>query len=275
MRALVGLAACLGALRLATLSVTAAAEPGPSAQELLNGVVAHLPQDPLDIHGDLIIRKARGVVIKELHFGMLLRWGDQPATAEYLIRDSFGTELEKLTLVRHADGKLETHYASGSPLAPAPTPPLDARIQDADLSWTDLSLDFLWWPGGKIVGSDEVRGRPCLIVDVPAPARTVGTETPSKDAYAHVRVWVDRDLFLLLQAEAYNAAETRVRRLWVRSLQKRHDRWMIKDLEIQAYPPVQRTRLHIRDSLSPPPDGAAEVVDTVDPAPVAELSPAK
>ncbi len=237
-----------------------------SAQEILDAVVARLPQERLNIRGNLLVRKLRGVVAQELHFDMLLDWGASPATACYTIRDNFGGDLEQLTLSRAADGRLDTTYFTDG-TTPAPTPPLTTRIQGTDVSWTDLTLDFLWWPGARITGRGDIKGRSCHVLDVPAPqpARapaTVypaadGTNAPPADAdpgYAFVRIWVDRELFVMMQAEAYNAAGTRVRKLWVQSLKKQGGRWMIKDLEVQAYPPLQRTRLRVRD------------VETLDPA---------
>ncbi|MCE9614414.1 MAG: outer membrane lipoprotein-sorting protein [Lentisphaerae bacterium] len=221
----------------------------PDAQAILDAVVARLPRETLEIEGDLITRKPRGVVVNTLRFAMRLDWGATPATARYTIRDTFGADLEELTLSRSARGQLSARYAKGSPLAPADVPALTTRIQQTDLSWTDLSLAFLWWPGARVTGTDSVRGRPCYILDVPAPAETVASDAVR---YAFVRIWVDQELSLLMQAEAYSPAGIRVRRLWVRSLKKQGDRWMIKDLEVQAYPPVQRTRLHVNAVDTPP-----------------------
>ena len=53
-------------------------------------------------------------------------------------------------------------------------PPLTERIEDTDVTWMDLTLAYLWWPDGKTVGEEEVRGRACWVLDVPAPTNHFG-----------------------------------------------------------------------------------------------------
>lgn len=229
----------------------------PEAQALLDGVVARLPQDPLLIEGDLVVRKPRGVVTQTLRFEMRLEWGRSPARAQYTIRDAFGAELERMTLVRHAGGRLVVQYARGNPLQEAPPPPLDDPIQDTDLSWSDLTLAFLWWPGAMLTGEDTIRNRPCYVVEVPAP-HDGGAQALDR-ACSAVALWVDRDLSMLLQAEARDADGNPIRTLWVKSFKKTNERWMIKDMEVQRYPLTHRTRLRVErfkelKSAAPGPD---------------------
>ncbi len=221
--------------------------------------MARLPQAPLLIEGDLIVRRPRGVVVNTLRFEMHLAWGQEPAEALYIIRDAFGVELERLTLKRHADGVLETDYAAGDPARPAPAPSLQQRIQNTDFSWADLTLAFLWWPEARLVGTDRLRGRTCHLVDAYAPDARDGASTGTAP-YARVRAWVDQEMYMLLQAEAQDAQGHPLRTLWVRSFRKTNDRWMIKDLEIQSYPLVHRTRLHVRHFRELEP-GTAEDAD--------------
>jgi hypothetical protein len=68
-----------------------------------------------------------------------------------------------------------------------------------------------------------------------------------------VRLWIEEKIRVLLQAEGYDAQGEAVRRLWVQSCKKINDRWMIKDMEIQQYPEIHRTRLTVRDVKPQPP----------------------
>jgi hypothetical protein len=52
---------------------------------------------------------------------------------------------------------------------------------------------------------------------------------------------------MLLQAEALDPGGKAVRRLWVRSVKKINERWIIKDLEVEGFPAEHRTRLDVRD----------------------------
>jgi hypothetical protein len=95
------------------------------------------------------------------------------------------------------------------------------------------------------------------VVDVPAPTNGPAVAA-GKDAaaagtgagrpYARVRLWIEENLRVLLQAEGYDARGEAIRRLWVQSCKKINDRWMIKEMEVQGYPEIHRTKLSIRDA---------------------------
>jgi hypothetical protein len=126
--------------------------------------------------------------------------------------------------------------------------PLHTRIQETDISWADLTLAFLWWPNSRVVGDDTVRGRECLVLDIPAPERApTSVDEINSMPYTSVRLWVDREMLMLLQAEGRDSEGDPMRKLWVKSLKKIDGQWMIKDMEIQSFPPIHRTRLRIRE----------------------------
>jgi len=220
-----------------------------SGQPILDAVVARLPREPLDITGEIVVRKRRGVVMRELKFDMALRLGAVPTLARYTIRDAFGETMEQLTVRRGADRRASIEYAAGSPPAATSPPPLHVAIQETDISWADLSLAFLWWPGSRVVGTDTVRGRDCYVLNVPAPASPGGDPEAGATGvrYTSVQLWIDSELFMLLRAEGRNADGNALRTLWVKSLKKIDEQWMIKDLEVQTYPLKHRTRLRIRE----------------------------
>jgi hypothetical protein len=218
-----------------------ASTPPPAAQQLLDDVVAQLPRDPLRVQGDITVRRRRGVVIRQLTFEMGLNWGAAEPAARYTIRDITGADLEQLTFVRKGAGAPMLEYAAGDPLAAAPVPALAAAIQGTDISWLDLSLAFLWWPGGQLAGSGDVKERPCYIVEVPAP-RGAGAGN-----CAFVRLWIDQKLHMLLRAEGLDAERHMLKRLWVQSLKRINGRWLVKDLEVEGPDPVHRTRLTVRE----------------------------
>ena len=246
------------AIVLAALSPLAAFgdDPERSAQDILDAVVERLPREPMHIEGDLVVRRRRGVVVRELRFDMFLRWGASPAESRYTIRDAFGRELETLSVTRPDGAAPRMRYTSAAQDDGPREPPLFSPIQGSDVSWIDLSLSFLWWPGGTVTGREEVRGRECYVLEVPAPERAADA-ADAGTPYGSVRLWIDRELLMLLQAEGLDASRQPLRTLWVKSLKKIDNRWMIKDMEIQSYPAVHRTRLHVRDvSVEAPQEGA-------------------
>lgn len=230
-----------------------AAEPGaeptpaaePSAQQLMDDMVARLPLEPLSISGDIILRKRHGVVVRELKFRMNLDWGKKPATAQYTITDALGAKLEEMSVSRE-DGKPPqfTHSFSTADNKGNTMPDLSDAIQGTDISWTDLTLSFLWWKGESIIGKEEIRGRPCYIVLVRPP------ESGKIGQYSEAHLWLDEKLHMLLQAQGFDKDGTPVRSLWVQGFKKINDRWMIKDMEIQSSP-SHRTKLLIDDVGNP------------------------
>lgn len=229
---------------VATLS--SSADPGdedPDGISILESVVAGLPAERLDISGDLLVRKKRGVEVRELKFDMMLDWGAVPPEARYTILDGFGSALEQFSVARPNDVEPVIHFATGPDLTPTNAPPAFSSVLDTDFTWTDLALSFLWWDGGKRVGEESVKGRDCYMIDVPVPA-DIRSQDPR---YDHVRLWIDKEIRMLLMAEGRGADEEPLRRMWVRSFKKVNQRWMIKDMEIQSYPTDQRTKLTIRE----------------------------
>lgn len=215
---------------------TAAVAELPSTDELMARLLARLPSKPILITGDLITTPASGEKSK-LGVAILLCY---PRLARYTIRDAFGQTLEQLTVTR-ADGQTSFTYEHGDPATPAPAPALGARVRDTALSWMDLTLGFLWWNGGSIIGREENRNQLCYVLDRRAPPSTT-------TSYASMRLWVDTRVSMLLQAEGYDKLGDCTRRLSVKSFKKINDEWMIKDLEVEDLPAGSRTILRVRDA---------------------------
>jgi hypothetical protein len=210
-----------------------------SADDLLNDVVARLPSDPLEITGELTVRRRKGVVKQKLGFSMNLDLGSVPSKAIYRITDGSGARYGKLEVRRTAGGAASYIYFNGEDTEPGSLPELSTRILASDVSWADLTLSFLWWRGGRRMGDEEVIGRKCHIVEVDAPDSDRGS-------YSRVRLWIDVKHRMLLRAQAFHG-EKPARTLWVRSLRKINDRWMIKDMEIQEPGSSTRTKLTVHD----------------------------
>ena len=223
------------------MSKTGADIPPPaSADQLLSNALAHFPQKPLTINGDVIVRRKRGIPVLKRKFEIDVHWGADPIVARYTIRSETGADLEQLTVTRKSGKDPELKYAAGTPLASVDVPNMLTPIQASDMCWLDLTLSFLWWKGGAIKGTEKIRGFECYIVDIPAPKGTT-------DQYSRVRLWIEKKINVMLQAEGYDAKDKLLRRLWVRSCKKIDDTWMIKDLEVQRFPVHHRTKLHISE----------------------------
>ena len=210
----------------------------PAGPQLLDDMRAQFPREPVVINGALEVRKRKGVVTRTLNVEMVLNLGRSPATAKYVLKDAFGKDIGQMTVTRTPGSPARFEYAEGSPPATAALPDLFKPFQDTDVSWMDLTLSFLWWPGGKTIRTETLRGQNSFIVEVEAPAGETGQ-------YRKVLLWIDEKLHMVLQAEGYDAKGELVRRLFIKSFKKMEERWMLKDMDIQCFPSDHRTNLRV------------------------------
>jgi hypothetical protein len=226
---------------VAAAAAMAAPTVAITADALMRSTLAQLPPEPLAIKGELIVRLQRGIILEKYPFECLLHWGASPAVAHYMLPARGAHPREQMELTRSAAGRQIAYRRGIAPTNAAP-PSLTTRIRDTDLSWLDLTLDFLWWHHPTIVGEESVRGFDCYIVELPRPA-------DMEAEYAVARLWIGKQQHLLLQAEGVDANGKVVRRLWVKSCKKIDEKWIVKEMEIQSYPVVHRTKLHILEVI--------------------------
>ncbi len=208
----------------------------PEFVYVMSRVREQLPQNPLLIAGRLLRAPRTGAPEPVCLVNITLLLGQSPPTARYSINDMFGDPIEQVTIKRKPDLSSEILYETGSPPAPAPAPDLREAIHESGITWSDLSMSFLWRNDGMVAGSDSVRGRDCIVVEFAQPGDK-----------GLLRLWIDNKLFMAIQAEEYDASGTRVRRLSVKSIKKINETWVIKDMEVRRYPSMERTLLRIDD----------------------------
>lgn len=258
-----------GLLALWMAAIAVAGEtPSPvaptNAADLMASVVAQLPREALTVTGEIEVTRRHGVVTKKVLFEMLLNFGAGTPSARYSLRDTLGKDLARLTLTRR-DSRVEKTYASGDPLQPAAVPDTGVPVLDTDMTWQDLTLSFLWWTDGDVVGDDVVKGRACTVVELRAP--------PDEPA-GKVKLWVDKQVPMMLQAEAFDGGGKKIRSLWIKSFRKISGRWMVREMEIQQEPPRHRTHITIT-GLDGERLAEAEGGDTVSPQPADDGGSAK
>ena len=224
-----------------------AEEENRTAAQILNDCTRVIPMEPLLLKGSLTVRRQRGKVLAEHGFNLLLDWGATPPTAECLLFEADGkTLLERALLARPAGRSAQIKLYRGPQMEEAETPAFSARIRGMDVTWLDLTLDFLWW---KDVRFDDVprgkcrTGRTCHILLASPPEEIPGCSA--------MRIWVDVALSCIMQAEQLDPQGNAVRKMWVQNVKKMDDRWMIRDMEIETLNSGHRTRLFIDDAVKP------------------------
>ena len=145
-----------------------------------------------------------------------------------------------ISLSRHAYELSRTNAVTrlavdGKPLDPKPVE-LDQPILGTDVTWSDLSLEYLWWDDFAFDAEREaesVHGQKCAVVLLKRGDRTV-------------RAWVDRKTGALMQAEELRDGQA-VRRLWGTRLKKFGDRWMANVMEVETIGSGHRTKITVDD----------------------------
>ena len=218
-----------------------------SARELLRACTRMIPLEPLVLKGDLTVRKERGIELANYPFRLLTDWGASPPSAECLLLTPEGTSvLERVVLTRPENAPAEIKVFKGLDTESPSTVSFAGRVRGTDMTWMDLTLDFLWWENVRFDRDPEGDcriGRSCHIL-IAAPPQSI----PGCSA---LRIWVDKQLKCIMQTEQLNAQGEAVRLMWVQRVKKMDDRWMIRHMEIETLGSGHRTKLLVDDVAKP------------------------
>lgn len=110
----------------------------------------------------------------------------------------------------------------------------NGRLLDTDVTWSDLTMDYLWWSDYEIdkeKDGESVQTISCKVIVF----RNKGRE---------VRVWIDPKTGALVQAEESQDDKV-VRRLFGTSIKKFGDRWAPHNIEVGKPGSKYRTKIVI------------------------------
>ena len=204
-------------------------QPPLSAQQLLDAVVAQMPTQPVLIVGRLGVRDRAQRTLRAYNVDIRLHISGDSVSGCYTLSDALGTILEQFKMDRVPGKQPHYEYAKGDPLQAAAIPGLFDVIRDTGVSWSDLTLPFLWWRDGSITGDGSHKGRDCSIITLRPPSYEV------KEPIT-VKVWIDKKYRMFLKAEEYDTAGKMLRRLSVVSFKKINEEWMVKDIAVEGSP---------------------------------------
>jgi len=196
-------------------------EPVP-ADAILEFVRTKLPSDPIKLSGTLKVRTKKGFTKASLPVEMELDWGATSPTANYRIGE------ESLEIIWKNDQPSYTFSNDRN------TPTSD--ILGTGLTWADLSFSVLWWPNSKLIDEKKKINRDCFVVDVPVP-----------DSDKTMRLWIEKKMGMLLEAQTLDARKKELRRMKIKSIKKMDGMWVAKDLEIRNKATGNKTTLQITD----------------------------
>ncbi len=185
---------------LASLMIATNATPA----ELVRNCRTMIPAN-VQLDGRIILRNRKGIPQAEYDYTLTRRNG--------------ATDLQ----LRDEDGKSVAFEKNG-------------QILKTDVTWSDLTLDYLWWDDFAFDAereSESVHGQKCAVVLMKKGDRTV-------------RVWVDRKTGALMQAEELRGGKP-VRRLWGTRIKKFGDRWMANVMEVETLGSGHRTKITVEE----------------------------
>jgi hypothetical protein len=175
-----------------------------SAHDLVMNCRTMIPAN-VELEGRIILRNRKGFVQSEYNYR--------------LVRNDGQTSLE----LKDDEGRTVPYEKEG-------------RILKTDVTWSDLTLDYLWWDDfsfDKERESESVHGQKCAVVVMKRGDRTV-------------KVWIDRKTGALMQAEEYKA-EKPIRKLWGTRIKKFGERWMANVLEVETTGSGHRTKITVEE----------------------------
>jgi len=208
------------------------------AEQIRNAV----PEEASQIQGTLFIRaggqtKAVPVVCRVVLHGATWETDyDTAATAN--------AGAEQLMVIHGTKALNEYLYARAqAPSAPLPKPaPLSPEeaaatpLAGSDFSVADLGLDFLHWPQQRRLKGEMRLGQPCYVLE---------SRDPGAKSIVRVKSYIDKESDGLLVAEAYDAADHKVKEFSLHgsSFKKVNGHWRLKEMEIRDIKNHSRTEL--------------------------------
>jgi hypothetical protein len=201
------------------LSFNGYAEPTPTNQDarvILNRVLSNRPVKDFSLKARLFVGDADPVMVE-----ILVK---NTATDT---RTIYRTAQTQVLVVQPVVGELHFYLRGVGELTGAQR---TGKLLGSEFSYYDLGLPFLRWPNPKLLDADDrVRARDCYAIEISAEG----------EPYTRVKVWIDKEYYALLRAEAFDKNGNLVRRFAVTSFKKIGEAWIPRGLEAAILPPGQ------------------------------------
>ena len=235
---------CLAVL-LVALALKAGTDDGLSESERKGQVLAAklrslAPATNAELRGVLNIRKADEIV--QVPIITRIVSGSPIWEGIYETDPPDKKAAEKLVIQHHADQPndyLFTPDKAAAPPAKVTGPQLATAFGGSDFWILDLGMEFLSWPGQRVIKKDPPLmrlSRPCDLLECTTP-------NPIPGGYARVLAYVDKETGGLIQAEAFDSAGKLLKEFSVRSVKKIRGQPQLKEIQIRNTKTKSRTRL--------------------------------
>jgi hypothetical protein len=215
-----------------------------SASEVLEACRNMLPRSKMKLEGSIILRNRKGIAQNEYDYTLWMNRSNPMETMRIILTPRGETnELAEVTVSKTPDWQSQIWMSEKGSKEAKPVPSLLSKVMDTDVTWLDLTLDFLWWANPVFEEEREtetVHGQRCAVILV-APPKPI-------EGMAAVRLWADKKTGCLMQAEQLDPQMNPMRRLWGTRVKKFGERWMANVLEVETLGSGHRTKITV-DSL--------------------------
>ena len=210
-----------------------------TAPQVLAACRDMLPKRPVRLSGALILRNRKGIVQKECDYRFVMRRSQEQTLLTIRLFERHTTnEIASVTVSRRGGAKPSVVLTANGKTQEVASP-LDC-VMDTDVTWLDLTFDFLWWTDAVYETEREgetVHGQKCMVILVRPPEKIAGLEA--------VRLWADKKTGCLMQAEQLGEGMKPLRRLWGTRVKKFDERWMVSVLEVETLGSRHRTKITV------------------------------
>jgi hypothetical protein len=226
----------------------AATKPAAASDEEGQKLAAELrllrPSDDLAVQGLLKIRDADG---KRANIPFRYRFISGEKTWQNVYETEGAGRVAGETLkVIHTEGKPNRYLFSRQSNGPVAEPVAGDKAMipfaNSDFWLADLGLEFLHWPGQRIVHEAKIKmrkGRPCKVLESVNPR-------PEAAGYTRVRSWIDIETGQPILAEAYGPDNKLVKEFEIGSVTKVNGQWELKNMEMRDARADSRTVLEFQ-----------------------------
>lgn len=221
--------------------LSAVPDPVKAGEELAARLRAAVPAQDAEFTGKLVI-VTEGGRVSEMPVASKVTAGSTNWQVIYQTFNQAGAPHESLRIVHTQDlsntyfftpdaQKISPKRVSGSEL----TQPLGG----SDFWLMDLGLDFLQWPGQKLLRNEMRRSRPCYVLESTQP-------NPAAGQYSRVLSWIDTEIIDgvgLIRAEAFDSARQLMKEFNVGKFRKIDGQWQLQNMKITSEKTGQETEL--------------------------------
>jgi hypothetical protein len=211
-------------------------QPNNNPNIILQNALAQFPEKPLEMDGALLIKNKKGFISHKYDFNAIVDINDTTPSAKYSFFVPETKSFMSLETTLETNGIPKTIFRKGQPAKEVEPPPLDSPILGSDITWENLSMQFLKWTNAVYVDSDTVLGLQTSIIKL--------YPTKFRDT-VHYKIWVAEKNSALMRFEEYDADDSLKRTIWIKSIKKIDGGFTVKDLEAESFPVIHRTKIKI------------------------------